>query len=217
MRNLVLLSCALLAGLTQDGAPPAAPPKQGNARPAPQDQASYIGAIACRSCHRVKAKGEQFVHWSTKTPHPGAFERLATEEARAVAARLGVAEPQKDPACLRCHTTASGVDSARVEKTFRAELGVQCESCHGPGGWHRQQRLEASGRLAPEEAARQANTTIAIPEGEIRIPTEETCRACHNPDSPTFKPYDHKVFLEKVAHRNPQRKRQRPDSSEGAR
>lgn len=171
----------------------------------PQDEASYIGATSCRNCHRSKAKGEQFVHWSSKTPHPKAIDTLASEKAKEVAAKLGIAEPQKDPACLRCHQTAFGVDPKKIEKSFKPEQGVQCESCHGPGSAHKEARLKAASAQSPETAQAAANTTLEIPAGEIRLPDEATCRSCHNPDSPTYKPYDHKEFLARVAHPNPQR------------
>lgn len=192
------LPCLALA-FAQEPAP--APKKT------PQDDASYIGAVSCRSCHRSKAKGEQYVHWSTKTPHPNAYDTLASEKSKEVAAKLGVADPQKDPACLRCHATAFGVDAKKIEKSFKPEMGVQCESCHGPGSYHKEQRLKAAAAKGADAAQAASNTTLDIPKDEIRLPTEAVCRSCHNQDSPTYKPYEHKEFLPKVAHPNPQRKR----------
>ncbi len=37
------------------------------------------------------------------------------------------------------------------------------------------------------------------------VPGESTCKGCHNPESPTFKGFDFKQALDKVAHPNPQR------------
>lgn len=218
-RTILLLLAALpslaLAFAQEPAAKPAQQPAQQGeaAKKTPQDSANYIGAVACRSCHRSKAKGEQYVHWSTKTPHPNGFDELASDKSKEVAAKLNIADAQKDAACLRCHVTAYGVDPKRIDKAFKPEMGVQCESCHGPGSYHKEQRLKAASAQSPEQAQASANATLDIPADEIHLPTEAICRSCHNPDSPTYKPYDHKEFLAKVAHPNPQRKK--PDAPAG--
>jgi hypothetical protein len=49
------------------------------------------------------------------------------------------------------------------------------------------------------------NRELAMKNGMI-LPTEEVCKTCHNPESPTYKPF---VYAEKVAiiaHPDPTRK-----------
>jgi hypothetical protein len=77
----------------------------------------FIGSAACASCH---AKEHDL--WS-KSAHAGAF---ATLEHKGEA---------KNADCQRCHTT--GFKQASGFPTGGATLaGVGCESCHGPGKRH---------------------------------------------------------------------------------
>ena len=208
-----LLFASLTLGLAGTGllASQDPPPKK---PPVPQDSAKFVGARVCRNCHRLPEKGDQYHHWGQKTPHVNAFKTLGTEKAREVARERGIEDPQKAPECLRCHLTAYGKPTEDFERTFERvrTWGVQCESCHGPGSAHRTLRTRAAARQSPQEARRL--TTLDIPPGEIRIPDEATCRSCHNPESPTYKPYDHKTFLARVAHPNPMRRKKKQEGGE---
>jgi hypothetical protein len=85
--------------------------------PAPK----YIGAQACRECHRN-------VHTSAmNTPHAQAFSSPA----------FAAAGGQNNVSCMPCHTVGHGLPSGftDIAKTPRL-AGVQCESCHGPGAVH---------------------------------------------------------------------------------
>lgn len=150
----------------------------------------FVGADKCKMCHNAPAKGAQFAKWAA-SPHARAWQTLASEEAKKVAAAKGIADPQKADACLRCHVTAHGVAQEQLAEKYKASDGVSCESCHGPGGdyW----KMEIMKDRAKSVAA-----------GMI-VPDESTCKGCHNPDSPTFKGFDFEQALEKVAHPNPQR------------
>lgn len=199
---LLILPAGATAGLLgQDPAPGAG----GGPPPDPRATAPYTGAAVCRNCHRQPGKGAQYPHWK-KTAHARAFQTLATPEARAIARERGLGDPQKEPACLRCHTTAWGEPRERVQRTFRVQWGVQCESCHGPGGFHKEQRMRDP-RLRQADASGASTVTVDIPAGEIAFPRPETCTACHNEDSPTFRGFDFRRDLPKVAHVNPQRER----------
>jgi len=74
---------------------------------------AYVGAAACRNCHR-----SQFDRWQG-SPHALARRRLGQDHRR-------------DEACLRCHTTGF----SRQWSNPSAAAGVQCEACHGPGERH---------------------------------------------------------------------------------
>ena len=63
---------------------------------------AYVGAEKCKMCHNTPAKGAQFTKW-TESKHSKAFQTLAGEEAKKIAAAKGIADPQKAAECLRCH------------------------------------------------------------------------------------------------------------------
>jgi len=100
--------CALALGLV------AAP---GGGSPAPAEGPAYMGGSKCKKCH-IK----QYKTWKV-TKHAKAFSCID-------------AEHQKDPECIKCHTTGYGKGGfVDTDKTPQFE-NVQCEQCHGPGGNH---------------------------------------------------------------------------------
>jgi Cytochrome c554 and c-prime len=85
--------------------------------------ATYAGSESCLDCHKSAAKA-----WHD-SGHADAMATLISKNADA------------DPNCIRCHTVGFGSPSG-----YRREFGdtklvnVGCESCHGPGSLHVQQR-----------------------------------------------------------------------------
>lgn len=119
----------------------------------------YLGIEVCRRCHAGLMP--RFVG----TRHFRAFETLS---------RRG---EDANPECLACHTTGyrrpGGYDPAAEKEGASYLLGVQCESCHGPGTAHTR-----SGSYAA--AARQS------------------CRTCHTSKwSPDF---DYREYWSRVPH-----------------
>jgi len=166
----------------------------------------YIGAGKCKSCHQAKARGNQYGVWS-EMKHAQAFEILASEQARKYGAARGVADPQKSKECLSCHTTAFGKPKEHIRKGFKPELGVQCESCHGPGEKHLKARFAAAGAAGADEADAKPQYVV-VPEDEIvRQPKMETCLGCHNDKSPSFAPFCFHERSAKIRHLNPLRPR----------
>jgi len=149
---------------------------------------NFVGAEKCKMCHNSPAKGAQFTKWS-ESAHSKAFAALASDEAKKIATAKGIADPQKDPACLRCHIAGAGVSAAKLTEKYKVEDGVSCEACHGPGGdyW----KMDVMKDQAKSIAA-----------GMV-VPDEKTCAGCHNADSPTFKGFDFKTAVAKIAHPNP--------------
>jgi hypothetical protein len=43
--------------------------------------------------------------------------------------------------------------------------------------------------------------------GGMIYPATQSCKLCHNEESPTYKPFDEKTFSEKIAHPNPKAKK----------
>lgn len=186
--GLLLLPTLLLTAPAPDRAAPAAATNR------------YVGAQACKNCHSGEAKGDQFAKWQD-SKHAHAYELLGTPEAKEVGAKQGVDDPQHSPKCLPCHVTAYGLDRKEVKSSLQPELGVQCESCHGPGEQHIKKRFAAA-------AQQSGDTYFTLPAGEIDAkPTPEVCQKCHNPSTVTFKPFCFKERLAKILHLDPRKKR----------
>ncbi len=150
----------------------------------------FVGNDKCKVCHQSKDRGEQMTKWKVG-PHARAFGSLTGPEGKKVAKAKGVADPQKDEACMRCHDTAFGSD--KVAASFKHDLGVQCESCHGPGEVH------VKARAAADDGA-------PVPDSEInKKPTERVCVSCHNKESPTYKPLAFSEAMKAIAHPVPKK------------
>jgi hypothetical protein len=139
----------------------------------------YIGATKCKMCHNKAAKGTQYNIWKSG-PHAGAFAKLASEEAKKYSDN-----PQTDAKCLKCHSTYHSA-SADLMYTIKAEEGVSCESCHGPGGDYK------SNTVMKDKAKSLA--------AGMTEPTEAVCKKCHNEESPTFKGFNYDEYKAKIAH-----------------
>lgn len=164
----------------------------------------YIGADKCKSCHGAADSGDQYSAWKGMD-HAKAFEALASEEAKKIAAEKGIADPQKSDDCVRCHVTAFGVPEDQIKKGFERTHGVQCESCHGPGEQHMKARFTAAAKGA-------APGYVQIPADEIVIaPQAQKCLECHNDKSPTFKEFCFHEFNAKIRHLNPKKPRSEID------
>lgn len=151
----------------------------------------YSGNKQCIMCH--KGMDDSVSVW-TETRHAKAFETLATDEAKKFSE-----DPQKDPACLGCHTTGYGKEGGYAadleDKKKEPLLGVTCEMCHGPGTDYNKVMMSAKGGALDAEAATAAGLTIK--------PTKETCIACHNDKRPGAKAdeeFDFDKMFEKIKH-----------------
>jgi hypothetical protein len=133
----------------------------------------FVGAAKCKMCHNSAKQGKIYDAWMASA-HAKAYETLASDAAKKVAAEKGIEDPQKADACLKCHVTGHGAKAELLGTKYDAAEGVGCESCHGAGGdyWK--------------------NTTMkAISAGEtdgasvgLLTPDEKTCVGCHNEENP---------------------------------
>jgi hypothetical protein len=147
-----------------------------------------VGAPKCKSCHKAKT-GDQWKIW-TGSAHARAFETLASEEARNIAAQSGLGDPQGEDACLKCHATSASLGVGVVisaKGKYTDSEGVGCESCHGPGSGYRPQKI-----MKDPEAASAA--------GLVMDRTADSCTGCHNEESPTFKGFDFEKRWAEIAH-----------------
>jgi len=153
---------------------------------------AYVGSRRCAECH-LGERGGQYVHW-LQSRHGLAYWRLATDFAKFLASireqYRDIEEPIREPRCLKCHTTGAQDPEARFAESFRREEGVGCEACHGPG----------SAYIEPEIMA---DRQLFLANGG-RIPSQETCRQCHQDDGFHFE-----ERLPQIAH-------PRPDKSVGS-
>jgi Zn finger protein HypA/HybF involved in hydrogenase expression len=165
------------------------------------DPAKLISVKKCAMCHKKDDKGNQYAKWQSMG-HSKAYERLATEEAKAVGAKLGIDDPQSSGKCLKCHSTAYFFTEEVQTEEVSVENGVSCQSCHGPGADYKKKSVMES----REES---------IANGMIYPAKEKSCTRCHNDTSPTWKPdrytlpdgsttgFDINQAYEKVKHERP--------------
>jgi hypothetical protein len=165
---------------------------------------TFVGQSQCKVCHNGAKEGMQWDKWHTMS-HPKALELLQSDAAKEVATKLGMTTPPAEsPECLKCHVTGYDVATKSAPEKITPADGIQCESCHGPASEHM------------KDAKILKFTPAKISEIDIMAhlvqPTEETCRACHNDSSPTWKAdrytlengeksgFDYKQAWAKIAH-----------------
>ena len=146
--------------------------------PATAAPPSYVGAKKCRPCHL-----KEYTTWE-KTRMAVSFELLkpGVRASEKKAAKLDpAADYTADAKCLSCHTTGylqpGGFKSLAATPDL---LGVQCESCHGPG----------SDYLAKDKMSLQTKeyTRADVGAAGLVVPKADTCTSgCHNAKSPFFK------------------------------
>jgi len=165
-----------------------------------RNAANYVGTKMCGVCHKKEDSGNQLGKWQ-ESPHAKAFERLATTEAKEVAKKLGVENPQTSAKCLKCHSTTYNFTEACATEKIKPEEGVTCESCHGPGKDYMKKSV-------------MENRKDAIA-GGMTYPATKSCAQCHNEQSPTWKAdryttkdgkkvgFDAELAYQKIKHPNP--------------
>ena len=165
------------------------------------DPAKLVSVKKCAMCHKKDDTGNQYAKWQSMG-HAKAYERLATAEAKAVGAALGIDDPQSSGACLKCHSTAYYFSEEIQTTEVSVENGVSCQSCHGPGADYKKKSVMES----REES---------IANGMVYPAKEKSCTLCHNDTSPTWKPdrytlsdgtktgFDVEQAYEKIKHERP--------------
>lgn len=161
--------------------------------------ARYRGAENCRICHAGDATGDAYGTW-TSSKHAKAYESLASDTAKRLAGELGIADPQTNARCLKCHSSAPEVAAKQLDAKFDRTLGVQCEACHGAAGKHLKKRVAA--------AASATNSLPTAPKlaEEIRKGDAQLCLECHNKDCPAFKAFCVNKRWAEIRHPDPRKK-----------
>ncbi len=164
---------------------------QGQAAPAGKVSAKFIGAKGCKMCHNTPASGKQYDIWFA-SKHSKAYAALASPEAKKIATEKGIADPQKDPKCLKCHVTGYDALKEMLAATYAVDEGVSCESCHGAGEKYKAMSIMKDKKLALENG--------------LIIPDEKTCTRCHNSESPSYKAFKFTEAFKLIAHPKPKPK-----------
>ncbi len=151
---------------------------------------TYVGVKKCKMCHKKPEQGEQFGIWE-KSGHANAFATLATDEAKAEAAKLGIDDPQTAPECLKCHVPAFAVLDDLANQKITLEEGVSCESCHGAGsGYFKKKTMKGI------TAGEIDGATVGLMEI-----TEEVCTVCHTAEGNSFyQEFDFEARVKDIAH-----------------
>jgi hypothetical protein len=125
---------------------------------------NYVGAQQCALCHV-----DTHAKWS-QTAHARAFDTLKA---------IGRHENSR---CLQCHTVGYGqANGFQNETDDMALAGVQCESCHGPGGSHAANPFDPS------------TTPVVTIDSAV-------CGGCHNRHHPTYDEYQHSLHSRVEVH-----------------
>lgn len=143
------------------------------------------GAESCKMCHKGDMKGKIWETWEA-SKHAQAFQTLVAKADGS----------EKKAECLSCHVTGFGQPTGyAVDDSTKMNLAnVGCEACHGPGADYR-----AMSVMKDMEKAKAAG---------LLIPTEETCKGCHNEKSPTFnkeKPFVFADYWKQIEHHVPKK------------
>ncbi|MBU0634540.1 MAG: cytochrome c family protein [Candidatus Omnitrophica bacterium] len=100
----------------------------------PAGQSAYAGADKCKVCH------------------PQQYEDYSDRQFNKAWKVLKMRSEDKNPQCLKCHTTGYGKGGFVSEAETPHLASKQCEACHGPGAKHmgnpasveQKQRLQSS-------------------------------------------------------------------------
>lgn len=157
-----------------------------------QSKFKYVGAKTCMPCHMTPKSGAAYKIWQGSA-HAKAFATLATPAALEIAKKKGIADPQKDEKCMKCHETAFGAAAAQLAPSFKAGEGVGCEACHGPGSDYKAMQV-----MKDIDAGKIKGETVGLVK-----PDEKACVKCHNPESPTYKEFKFAEAFKKIAHPTP--------------
>lgn len=157
-----------------------------------QSKAKYVGSKACMPCHMAPKTGAAYKIWQG-SKHSQAFATLATPAAKEIAQKKGIADPQKDEKCMKCHDTAFGVAAAQLTPSFKPGEGVGCEVCHGPGSEYKTMQV-----MKDIDTGKIKGETLGLVK-----PDEKACVKCHNAESPTYKAFNFAEASKKIAHPTP--------------
>ena len=139
----------------------------------------HLGVATCSSsnCHgktapqpNKNAMLNEYRTWVQEDLHAQAYRVLEAPASKAMAAKLGIANPASAKICLDCH--ADNVPAAKRGPKFQISDGVACESCHGGA----EKWLESH---AAAGATHKANLSAGMYPTESPLERAQLCLSCH--------------------------------------
>ena len=96
----------------------------------------FTGAQSCSTsgCHGGGEGHNQFHMWSKKDVHTRAHAILASGRSAGIGEKLGIKDVPKSARCTVCHSPLQSVSADLYVDNVKREVGVACETCHGPAG-----------------------------------------------------------------------------------
>lgn len=154
----------------------------------------YVGVAACKKCH-LETTGKfprgAYPVWKGHF-HSYAYRSLTRDYTKVIAKRWrGIDDPAHDWRCLKCHVTAYGAEPSQLASTYRQQDGVTCEVCHGPGSEY------VKVDHGPGNPDRYKLGFQKLTNLEER---QAFCTRCHNPVSPSYKPFNLQEFSRVILH-----------------
>lgn len=153
----------------------------------------FDGAKTCAAaaCHGGNEPGESphgqnaYTLWNGKDPHRAAYDLLANDESKKIAAAAGIADATTSESCLSCHATNVPANLQGVQ--FAVDEGNSCTTCHGPSekwreahaakGWTEGQR-KANGAPAFGYEAKLLSAQ-GLYDTKSLVYRAERCTSCH--------------------------------------
>jgi hypothetical protein len=113
--------------------------------PPPRAVPAWKGSTSCAAtaCHGSgggdSTRHSEYTIWATRDRHADAYNVLLEKRSQIIecnyrkGSKEPIPRPEKDPLCLRCHTTHGDAGAARQKDQPAITLleGVGCERCHG--------------------------------------------------------------------------------------
>ncbi len=153
-------------------------------------QAEYVGSETCKKCH-----ADAYQIWQDH-PHSHAYATLV-DKAKRPSLR------QYDGECVRCHVIGFEYQTGFTSEQATPKLkGVGCESCHGPGSLHVNDR----GKNKQLRALMNPWKVNAKDSKDTRNRIDQSCQTCHDLDNSRaykFEDYWDSDKKKKTAHYNP--------------
>ncbi|WP_426166978.1 multiheme c-type cytochrome [Sandarakinorhabdus sp. DWP1-3-1] len=159
----------------------------------------HQGVVSCggSTCHgRQEATGprvrqNELLTWqdpaSLAGAHARAWKVLQQPRARAIGARLGIADVAHSPECTACH----GDPAPRRGPQWRQADGVGCEACHGGAGSTSAGWLASHAAVGATHTANVARGLWAIDRPAVRA---NLCLDCHFGSSNTGQFVGHRIM-----------------------
>lgn len=132
-------------------------------------KATYVGSQKCKTCHK-----DAYKTWEA-SKHSQAFQSLVD------ATRPGLR--QFDGECVRCHVTGFDfVSGYRDPQATPNLLNVGCESCHGPGSLHLNDKDNQALHALMNPFKAQPNENPQQKQRRM-LAFEKSCTHCHDEDN----------------------------------